>query len=231
MKINELPTAVFRIEGIGDGIRAAFSGRYFNNQRRHDFLKGLDLNPDRLVLVKQTHGDHIDRCDQKTIPSDTTEADGLITSEQGITLGILTADCCPVFICDTERKVVALVHSGWKGTYKKIVMKAISILKGDYGSSTKSLRVVLGPVIRKCCYSVGSEFRSYFPEEVEDSEKGTFMDLPAAIKKQASKEGLLEFQIFDTGICTVCKNDLFYSSRYESRTIERTLSAITLVQS
>jgi len=229
MKINELPTAVFRIEDIGDGICAAFSGRYFNNQRRHDFLRGLDLNPDSLVLVKQGHGDRILRCDQKTIPSGSTLADGLITSEQGIALGILTADCCPVFICDTERRVIALVHSGWKGTYKKIVMKAISMLKNDYGSSTKSLRVVLGPVIRKCCYSVGSEFRSYFPEEIGDSEEGSFMDLPAAIKKQASREGLLEFQIFDTGICTVCKNDVFFSSRHESRTLERTLSVITLV--
>jgi YfiH family protein len=88
--------------------------------------------------------------------------DGLITNVLGLLLAIKTADCVPVVIADTKRRVVGAFHAGWKGTVARIVEKGVGEMRRQFGSVPCDLRAAIGPCIRRCCYQVGAEVRAEF---------------------------------------------------------------------
>ena len=53
------------------------------------------------------------------------EADALITGEQNIALGVVTADCLPILIHDEKNRVIATIHAGWKGLRDGIIENTI----------------------------------------------------------------------------------------------------------
>ncbi|MCX6958526.1 MAG: polyphenol oxidase family protein [Verrucomicrobiae bacterium] len=118
--------------------------------------------------------------------------DGMITDEPGIVLGITFADCAPVWIIDPQRKVVALVHSGRRGTEEGIVPRAIQLLQTKFASHPKNLIVTIGPCIRPPCYEV---------------------DFAKTIREQAAQAGVHEIR--DKEICTACDSEKYYSYRRE----------------
>lgn len=93
--------------------------------------------------------------------------DVLLTNEPGILLTIRTADCLPVLIADTQLRVIAAVHAGWRGSLKRVVEKTVGEMRRVFGCQSRDLFAVLGPSIRGCCYEVGPEvvdaFRGRFP--------------------------------------------------------------------
>ncbi len=230
MKVKEPINGVYEIDGFGPRVKAAFSGRYFTNHRHDAFLRALELEPKNMVLVNQVHGDVLHTVKRDAIPHGRPEGDGLITGEPGLILGIMTADCCPVFFYDSEKNVIGLIHAGWRGVKGQIIAKAIQHLTDQHQSKVDNLQMALGPMIHACCYRVGPEFRAYFPHDYFERSAGEgYLDLSKDIKRQARKAGLLEKQIYDAGICSSCRNDEFYSYRQNSQTAERTLSVITLI--
>jgi polyphenol oxidase len=94
-------------------------------------------------------------------------ADGLMTDEPGFLIAIQTADCIPVLVADTRRRVVAAFHAGWRGTVKRIVETGVGRMRLEFGSRPADLVAAIGPGIGACCYAVGeevlSEFDSQFP--------------------------------------------------------------------
>ena len=91
--------------------------------------------------------------------------DALITSRPDILLAILTADCVPVLVADTRRRVVAAFHAGWRGTLARIVERGIGTMRLQFGSRPKDLIAAIGPGIGACCYSVGEEVRFDFESQ------------------------------------------------------------------
>jgi YfiH family protein len=83
--------------------------------------------------------------------------DGLITAEPGILLTIRIADCLPVLLVDTQQRVVATVHAGWRGALARVIEKAVGDMRRAFGSDPQALIAALGPSIRDCCYEVGEE--------------------------------------------------------------------------
>src|SRR5690606_739152 len=79
--------------------------------------------------------------------------DGLICTVPGVTISIMTADCAPVFLVDPAKKIIGLVHAGWKGTLARIATKAVSIMKAQ-GSDAKDIVAWTGPMAGPCCYEV-----------------------------------------------------------------------------
>jgi hypothetical protein len=94
------------------------------------------------------------------------KADGLMTDEPGLLLGIQTADCIPVLVADRKRRVVAAFHAGWRGTVKRIVESGVGRMRLQFASRPEDLIAAIGPGIGPCCYAVGedalSEFESQF---------------------------------------------------------------------
>ncbi|HMD20433.1 MAG TPA: peptidoglycan editing factor PgeF [Alloacidobacterium sp.] len=92
-------------------------------------------------------------------------ADGMMTNEPGILLGIQTADCIPVLIADRKKRAVAAFHAGWRGTLKRIVESGVGRMRLEFGSRPEDLIAAIGPGIGGCCYAVGEEVQMEFESQ------------------------------------------------------------------
>lgn len=135
------------------------------------------------------------------------EADGHIAAEKGTALTVGIADCVPVFIAHPSR-VVALLHSGWKGTAARITSAAIEAL-ARYGHAPDELAIHLGPSICGRCYEVGAEVRAELTGQ--PSTRPGHVDLRALIAEHASELGVQKITVSSS--CTRCDNDRFFSHR------------------
>jgi YfiH family protein len=156
------------------------------------------------------------------------KADALATNRPGIILAVKTADCLPVLLVDEAGRVVAAVHSGWRGTEKRIVERAVCGLRERYGSRPETLLAALGPCIAAECYDVGPEVRERFraaglPTDTfrPSGQSGKYiLDLRQANRLQLERLGLDPKNIFDIGACTRC-DDRFHSYRRDRNTTAR----------
>jgi YfiH family protein len=116
-----------------------------------------------LITLKQIHSDLIHWVD--SVPDEQMVGDGLITATRNFLVGIQTADCLPVIIVDTKRKVIGVLHAGWRGTAKRIVEKGVGEMIRRFGSRPRDMRAAIGPGIQGCCYEVGEEVRTKFESQ------------------------------------------------------------------
>lgn len=157
--------------------------------------------------------------------------DGIISNVPGISSIVTGADCCIILIYDPVNNVYANIHSGWRGTVKKIVLKAIKNLSYEYGSKPSNLIVCISPCIRKECYEIKQDVVDIFIDEFSNyikknpiiqelgevnGEKTFKLDIPYLIKLMLRSSGVLDQNIFDSKICAKCNNEYFHSRRAEN---------------
>ena len=163
------------------------------------------------------------------------EADGLMTAEPGILLGIQTADCIPVLVADPVRRAVAAFHAGWRGTVAGIVESGVAQMRSEFGSNPGDLIAAIGPGIGPCCYSVGDEvlreFKArfgYADNLFQNDESGLRLNLIEANRRQLLSAGLHPYAISVAGGCTGCQSDWLYSHRMSGGHAGRLMSVIGL---
>lgn len=230
MSLAEVASGVYRIGFFDTKVVAGFSGRNFGNVKRGEFLTAMGLDPNGLVMVGQAHGSAVLVVKKPDSALLDAPADGLVTAASGVVLGIRTADCAPVFFHDPVKKVIGIAHGGWRGVKDGIISRMLNILEREFGTRFCDLKVAVGPSLRKCCYEVGKEFLGCFPGfyHAANAAKGR-LDLVGVIRDRLVKRGVPEAAIYDTGLCTVCENNRFFSYRAEKLTQERILNVISLV--
>jgi YfiH family protein len=135
------------------------------------------------------------------------EADGHIAAEKGTALAVGVADCVPVFIAHPSG-VVALLHSGWKGTAARITSTAIEAL-ARYGHAPDELAIHLGPAICGRCYEVSADVRAQLTGQ--PATRAGHVDLRSLIAEHASELGVQKITVSSS--CTRCDNDRFFSHR------------------
>jgi len=118
-----------------------------------------------IVTLKQIHSNVVVRTGAADCESEPRRADGQMTAESGLLLGIMTADCIPVLVADRRRRTVAAFHAGWRGTVKRIVECGIGRMRLEFGSRPEDLIAAIGPGIGACCYAVGDEVRAAFESQ------------------------------------------------------------------
>lgn len=128
-------------------------------------LGAVDANgaPWPLVQLKQIHSGLVHRVDR--VPDSVPAGDGLISGTPGLLLAVKIADCTPVLVVDTKRRVVGAFHAGWRGTAARVVEKGIGEMRRHFGCDPRDLRAAIGPCIRKCCYVVGEEVAAEFESQ------------------------------------------------------------------
>jgi YfiH family protein len=131
-------------------------------ENRELFFQELGLKTAEVAIQRQVHGDKINYVDKGGLFG---ESDALITNKKKLGLAISTADCTPIFIFDKKNKIIAAVHSGWRGTEKKILLKVLNKLKEDYNSFPEELIVYIGPSICQKNYEVGKEVAEKFEQK------------------------------------------------------------------
>ncbi|MBI2119786.1 MAG: peptidoglycan editing factor PgeF [Elusimicrobia bacterium] len=178
-------------------------------------LQEFGLSQKNLICCKQIHSNKVvivEDCREKLI----LNADGLITEQPDLILGIFTADCMPIFLYDPTKKVTALLHAGWRGIQSGIVRSCLVSLKDFFKVNASSLQIYLGPHIEECCYEVGEEVASLFPKNSWFGSDGKKIKLSL---KKAVLEQLLEYKVSLINIlapkqCTYCSPN-FFSYRRE----------------
>ena len=200
------------------GIRAGFTGRVpcLDVQvEREEALARLALphQQDRAEIglsdslfatAEQVHGCDVVRVDSKSrfpVPS----ADGLLTTDPGVCLGIYVADCAAVFLADRDGRGIALAHSGKKGTELGVAPAAARALCEALGESPAHLVAQISPCIRPPHYET---------------------DFAADIVRQLAEFGVRD--IHDCGICTASHPDAWYSYRLEKGRTGRMLALMGL---
>ncbi|MBV9183073.1 MAG: peptidoglycan editing factor PgeF [Acidobacteria bacterium] len=113
-----------------------------------------------LVTLRQIHSDLIHVISKP--PGEPIAGDGLISNVPGLLLAVLAADCLPLILADPKRRVIGVVHAGWRGTLQRIAEKAVGEMRKHFGSQPGDLKAAIGPGIRGCCYQVGPELRDTF---------------------------------------------------------------------
>ena len=149
--------------------------------------------------------------------------DALVSKTPKILLAVKTADCVPILIGDSTTNAFAAVHAGWRGTSTSIVTRAIEQLQQEYGVHSADLRAAIGPAAMACCYEVGSEVIELFKERFPQSghlltptrEGHARIDLPQANRDQLINAGVSPERIHSAPLCTMDRNDLFFSYRRE----------------
>ncbi|MFK7909396.1 MAG: polyphenol oxidase family protein [Akkermansiaceae bacterium] len=159
----------------------------------------------QLHRAEQVHGSEI-AVVRKSDPAQVWSGiDGLITADPEVLLGIYVADCGAVYIVDPVQAVLALLHSGKKGTEGNITGKAIELMIEKFGSNPTDLHVALAPCIRPPAYEV---------------------DFAQQIREQVLDAGVPKAQLTDSGICTSSDLETYYSYRLEKGTTGRMLALL-----
>jgi polyphenol oxidase len=163
----------------------------------------------RLVSIRQVHGTRIlvHTGGWEGWLRAAEEADGHIAAEKGIALAVGVADCVPVFIAHPSG-VVALLHSGWRGTAAKITTEALGAL-ARYGLPPDELAIHLGPAICGRCYEVSAEVREQLTGQ--PATRPGNVDLRSLIAEHATELGVQKITV--SSYCTRCDNDRFFSHR------------------
>ena len=180
----------------------------------------------------QDHTQNIQKVDKKinlSLPdfnlNDYNSTDGLITAKKDILLATTNADCILLMFFDPVRKVIANVHSGWKGTLQRISVEAIRKMQKEYESCPEDIICCICPSIRKCHFEVEKDVEQLFRDEFKElnleliieqkSEKKWNIDTVQINKEILKMAGLSEKNIIDSEICSVCNSDLIHSYRVE----------------
>jgi polyphenol oxidase len=160
-----------------------------------------------LITAEQVHGNRVAVIDSAIVGDQhLTGYDGLVTSRPGMALGVHVADCCAVYIVDRHTPAIGLVHSGKKGTELQIVTKAIQVMREHFRSDPAGLVVQLSPCIRPPHYEI---------------------DFARQVRDQCQEAGVT--QIYDSGVCTACDLDSYYSYRAEKGKTGRMLALLGLL--
>ena len=166
---------------------------------------GLGSAP--FITAQQVHGNRIAVVDGAITGDKCFEScDGLITNQRGVCLGIYVADCCAVYLVDQGRGAIGLAHSGKKGTELGVVPSVIESMAEHFGSRASDLIVQLSPCIRPPHYEI---------------------DFVGEIVRQCRALGVTE--VNDSGVCTACDLNRYYSYRAEKGRTGRLLAFLALL--
>lgn len=191
----------------------------YANRRRAYGIVGRDTGT--VVHAHLVHGDAVAQVTQANNGSWVPHVDGIVTDEPGCVLTMNFADCAPIMLYDPQRRAIGLGHAGWKGAIVDLPGAMVRAMQQTFGSEPQTLLAAVGPCIGPCCYEVGGDVvnaaRDAFdlPATLFHDNGGPrpHFDLPAANRLNLQRAGVSQVEM--SGLCTSCRNDLFYSHRAE----------------
>ena len=175
---------------------------------------------------RQTHSDIIQVIE---CGGDNGESDALITHKKNLGLAISAADCTPIFIYDKKNKVIAAVHSGWRGTEQKILYKTLETLKKDFSTDPNNLIAYIGPSISQPNYEVGTEVAEKFDSKYVSRVNGKlYLDVSGINYKMLLDFGIPKNQIQKSDLCTYEFSSLLHSYRRDGSVSGRSIGVIAI---
>jgi len=195
-------------------------------QNRRFFFKKLDLSETSTATQTQIHGDNVTFIDKG---GNCGESDALVTDKPNIGLTISSADCPAIFLFDKQAKSIAAVHSGWRGTDKKIILKVLTKLEQNFNSRPDNIEAYIAPSISQKHYEVGEEVASLFEEKYSVKKNLKYLlDLKCINRDLMLKFGILKKNIQVSSLCTYEMKDLLHSYRRDGIDSGRAFGVIAM---
>lgn len=211
--VSQSPYASFNLgDHVGDDPQAVAS----NRNRLADII---GLSPDKVVYMEQIHSNTVTVIDEAPADGQAVEAtDALVTTQRGLALAVLVADCVPVLLSDTDAGVIAAVHAGRMGARNGIVAKTIAKME-ELGAKPSRIHALMGAAASGANYEVpeamARDVEAKLPGSIARTTKGTTgLDIRAGLLRQMLSLGV---QMIDSDPrCTIEDEDLFSYRREDT---------------
>jgi hypothetical protein len=219
-------------------------GDNYNNviENRSRYLDLFALKLENMVCCEQVHGNTVAVVGKEEQGRGAAEksgglagVDAMVCTTPGIMLTAFYADCIPVYLFDPLQRVVAIAHSGWKGTMGRIGGETLKTMARQFGSSPHQVQAFIGPGIGGCCFNIGEELVHRVQEEFVELDgilkyncKGYTWDLPLTNRLILQEMGVKPDNIIDCDLCTACHRERFFSYRRDQGKTGRMAAVIAL---
>ncbi|MBB6212588.1 peptidoglycan editing factor PgeF [Borreliella californiensis] len=199
---------------IANDVKMIYTKKPFNLNLKELSNDNFNFVPKskKIKYLKQLHTDIIYKVEDDFI--NFQEGDGLISTSLDVALVAYFADCLPIYLYDSVKKIIGLIHSGYKGSFNLIVLKMLFMFE-KMGSTFKDLKIVFGPYNRSCCYEVSE----IFLKEVSNKfSKGllnaSFVTRDGKIYFDNASFNLnllssFNLNIYNSKLCTYCLKNLY----------------------
>ena len=129
-------------------------------------VASVGASPDRLMRVKQVHGNTVRVLRRGEVPEGAAEmrpdGDAIVSNQPGLVLAVMVADCVPILIVDRDSGAAAAVHAGWRGTCARVAPTAIDVMRREFGTHPEDLIAAIGPSVGPDDYEVGEALLDAF---------------------------------------------------------------------
>ncbi|MAI02838.1 MAG: hypothetical protein CMP40_03295 [Rickettsiales bacterium] len=213
-----------KIGGVSKGIYTSLNCGLSSNDKKENVITNkkiiadtLNFNIEELIIGNQFHSNKISIIkDNKKLKY---KCDGIICLSNNIALGVLTADCCPILIGHKNKKIMGVIHLGWKGLFDGIIENFL-LETNNLDINSSDLIFALGPCIGKESYEVDIAFAKKFIEQEsnykkffikKNNSKYLFNIVGAAISR-LKKKGVTD--IWASNCDTFQQNKTFFSYRF-----------------
>ncbi len=184
-------------------------------KNRKKFFKKKKIDYSSIVFAELIHEDKIKIVKVSDKGKIIRNTDALITNDSKITLTSTSADCLIIFLYDKDKKVIALIHAGWRGLLKNIITKTVKKMNLNFKTKSKDIKVLFSPHIQKCHFIIKEDILKQFNQynQFIEKNKKISVDLSAIAKKQLLEQNVLEKNIKINPECTYCLKNKYYSFR------------------
>jgi YfiH family protein len=189
---------------------------------RASMAQQLNILPQHLLFCHQIHSNAVVTVSAVWPAKNNPQADAMVTSQKGVALGILTADCVPVLFADDKNGVIGAAHAGWRGAVSGILENTLQAMELS-GAQRSSIHAALGPCIWQKSYEVGPEFPAPFLAENPGHERffrasfksGHYLfDLPGYVIEKMKQSGVQSIEPSPADTCAYPER--FFSHRYST---------------
>ncbi|MGB1361313.1 MAG: peptidoglycan editing factor PgeF [Alphaproteobacteria bacterium] len=164
--------------GVSSGLYQGLNMGLGSNDDKDNVLQNRKIVADYfgsndILTCFQVHSNKvavIDSPDKVWDYKNAPEKDAIVCNVKGVAIGALSADCSPILFADIENQIIGCAHAGWRGA-KDNIMKNVVDEMVNLGADRKNTVAVVGPLIAKQSYEVGSEFYDNFMDDSKDNNK------------------------------------------------------------
>ena len=195
---------------------------WINHGFANKYESPLITNP---ILMNQVHSADALVINQFVQPP---SADALVTKTPGLRLAIKSADCGPILLADTQARIVAAIHAGWRGAFQGVIENTVLAMM-RLGGKPENIIAGIGPHLQKDSFEFQNDMYSLFPTTERHffapKEKEIYFDFHAYLEHRLRRTGITQI---DSVLIDTCADHSYNSYRRNSSTPARQISFIEI---